>query len=296
MGAFSSFTAKTNLENAQQGEGVVLTLELVGQGNFSMIQHPSLVLPEGLHYYDSNTAVNQLGAGISKKDFEYIIQGNKPGVYTIPAQECTYFDKNKYVYKTLITKPLELKIVGKKLETTAGSSANSHYDEASLQQASIAEIGNIEENSWQDVQSKALSLKLFLYALGCIFLGWIIIFIRFFYSNYREKNAPYRSYKIAFSEARKKVDIYKKEDAYYKLYILWIELFAVRLKLPNNAVTQERIQLALQQKGYDQTMIHEWNTFFMNIMAASYSDKSVLYAEDLYDQTMVWLDRLDGLV
>ena len=66
--------------------------------------------------------------------------------------------------------------------------------------------------------------------------------------------------------------------------------------MPNNAVTQERIQLALQQKGYDQTMIHEWNTFFMNIMAASYSDKSVLYAEDLYDQTMVWLDRLDGLV
>jgi hypothetical protein len=295
LGVFSSFTAKSNLDTAQEGEGVVFTLELVGQGNFSMIQHPALNLPEGLQYYDSNTAINQLGAGICKKDFEYIIQGVKPGTYTIPSQECTYFDKNKGIYKTLTTKATQLVIIAAKNEASIKDNSSIVQDTASNASVSVLnEIGSIEENSWQDSASKSLSFKNFLLLLGIILLAVFGFFIKRLFDAYLESSAPYRFYTMAFSDARKKLTHIEKYNEPQKLYGLWIELFALRLKLPTNVITQDRIQLALKNLHFEQSLLDEWNKFFTAIIAISYSNDAPVLHKDLYQQTAEWLDRLEG--
>ncbi len=295
LGLFTSLTAKTNLETASEGEGVVLTLELVGQGNFSMIQHPPLQLPEGLQYYDSNTSVHPLGAGVSKKDFEYIVQGTKSGNYVIPSQECIYFDKNKHTYKTLITKPIKLSITPSKVAISSASHEPEDEPTISENQAAVlTEIGSIEEGSWQDSVSKAVTLKTFLLAILLFFVMLIVMGIRLLFISFQEKNAPYHAYTVAFAVAKKRITDSKKQGSLQQLYAIWVELFALRLKLPANVITEQRIELALKNLGYSQDLISEWKLFFTQVMAASYSASTISAEVDLYELSCLWMDRLEG--
>ena len=133
-----------------------------------------------------------------------------------------------------------------------------------------------ESNSWQDATSKALSLKNFLQLLAGIF-GLILLFgIKCLYTMYSQKNMPYRSYTEAFANACKNLKLIHKQNNIQKLSLLWIELFALRLKLPMNAVTQERIQIALQNIGFEKNVIDEWNLFFTDVLAASYTKNDPL--------------------
>ncbi len=292
LGSFSTFTAKSNLEKAQVGEGVVLTLELIGQGNFAMIEHPALELPDGLQYYDSNMTVHQLGAGISKKDFEYIVQAVSPGTYVIPSQECVYFDKNKHMYKSLFTKPISLIITPSNAISKNDTYQNNNNNDSKI--SFLSEVGDVETNIWKDNLYRGLSLKHFIFLMLSLLSIVMLIILKCFYFNYIQKNAPYRSYTNAFSNALKKLKVIQNKNEYQKLRELWIELFAARLKLPVNAITQDRIERALLQIQIDHEFIKEWKDFFTIIMAMSYSKEEIINPEDLYNQTRKWLQRLDG--
>ncbi len=293
LGSFSSFTSKSNLEKSKVGEGVVFTLELVGQGNFTMIEHPSLQLPDGLQYYDSNANIHPLGAGILKKDFEYIVQGVNPGTYVIPSQEFIYFDKNKGVYKSLFSKPIELIITPSDITPQSSTDLNNH-DGDIKNDSFFSEIGDLEINAWRDDSFRGLSLRNFLFLLLSLLLIMVLMVVKFFYSFYSQKNAPYKSYTNAFLNAQKKLKIIESKNDYQKLRELWLELFAARFKLPVNAITQDRIERGLLQIDADCELIKEWKSFFTIIMAMSYSKEEVINSQKLYEQTRDWLKRLDG--
>lgn len=57
VGVFERFTAEIKPGMAKEGEGMVLTLEIEGDGNLQALSTPQLNLPNSLKYYDSNNSI-----------------------------------------------------------------------------------------------------------------------------------------------------------------------------------------------------------------------------------------------
>ena len=293
LGVFSSLTSKNNIDSALQGEGIVFTLELVGKGNFAMIQHPVLTLPDGLQYYDSNTNVHALGAGISKKDFEYIIQGTKPGNYTIPAQELVYFDKEKHTYKKLISKPIKIIILpSEKIDSLLEKEQEYSMEQ---QHTAVAELDVLEEDYWNDSARNGISFYLFLSLIATFFAFLLSIFFYIWFLGYRAAHAPYVSYKKAFVEAYKQLEKLKKQKNTQGIKDLFITLFAIRLSLPKNVITQERIEQVLVKGGYDESAIQSWKEFFISLMATEYGQSNTAASDqNIFKNAFEWLQKLEG--
>ena len=121
IGSFKSIHAKAQPATARQGEGIILTLEFEGDGNFERLETFALEgMPDALKWYDSKSYSEPIQKG-HKKSFEYIIQGLQPGEWEIPSQKFTYFDVKNRTYKTLKSSPLLLTIVSLPTQAAANS-------------------------------------------------------------------------------------------------------------------------------------------------------------------------------
>jgi hypothetical protein len=105
VGLFKSFKASLNSTAALVGDAVVLTLQLEGDVDLEDISYSNLQLPEALSFYESKSNVVD-----NKKDFEFVVQGQKEGTYKIPSQTFTYFDTNKRRCSVLKSNELVLEI------------------------------------------------------------------------------------------------------------------------------------------------------------------------------------------
>ena len=112
VGSFDSLTIKLKSEQAEVGEGLVLALELVGDGNMGMIEFTDFTLPKEFKWYSANTVVEPLGNGKDRKRFEFIVQGLQPGTYTIPAQKLVYFNPSSADYYELKSNEISCTITG----------------------------------------------------------------------------------------------------------------------------------------------------------------------------------------
>lgn len=112
VGTFENLSMNIAQDHADVGDGVILSLELVGDGNMGMIDIHDLVMPKEFKWYSSHTAIESLGNGKERKRFEFIVQGLQPGSYTIPAQTLVYFDVRTGTYKKLTSNTLVCTVTG----------------------------------------------------------------------------------------------------------------------------------------------------------------------------------------
>lgn len=115
LGNFKYFSAHVNPQHAKVGEGIVLRLDLEGEGECDVDAIPffELVgLSNAVKWYDSSSSLQRSNQkeGFFKKSFEYILQGLKAGEYKIPEQQFTFFDPKIRTYKTLRTEPVLIQI------------------------------------------------------------------------------------------------------------------------------------------------------------------------------------------
>ncbi len=110
LGVFTDFKMHASHQKAKEGEGIILTLTLEGKGNPDQIKNLKLSMPDQLNFYPSKIVLDDNKEGCYKKSFEYVVQGSKPGTWTIPPQEFIFFDTFKKVYSSLVTDPLSIVI------------------------------------------------------------------------------------------------------------------------------------------------------------------------------------------
>ena len=295
VGNFSSLVAKVSSEQAAQGEGVVFTLELIGNGNFSMIGHPPIVLPDGLKYYESNSKVTQLSKHISKKDFEYIVQGLRPGSYTIEPQELPFFDVEKKGYKTLKTKPITLEII-KSVKQPITSDEN---DDTSQNETAISVTGPtfvLEKGLLRVDQHREIPGLLFWFLMALPFIFLCLRWIKKWMVLYGEKRAPYLHYKNAFSRARSRISQSKKKDSPQDLYEIFIELFAVRLRLPKSEISEMRIEQTLLQAGMSVEQVAQWHAFFSVLTSLAFLSSRTADTVNLYENSEQWIALFEDIV
>ncbi len=293
VGKFSSFHAKLSSPEAETGEGVSLTLEVVGEGNFQMIGHPKITLPEGLKYYDSHAKDHVLTDTLSKKDFEYVVQAIKPGVYEIPSQLFEYFDTKSATYKTLQSRPVKLTVTGVVRKSTQ---VDEEKENESSPVTKPDELPSLEKTFKGGglLVTQRLSWTLFLVLMLLFLLPLVWRVGYFLWFSYQLRNASKIGYKRAFGVARSRIKVAQKIKNESEAYHILMDLFATRLHLPRAELSEQDIEAALKKAGLSDEKILEWRRFFSKVMAVTFS---ALPAEgDLYEQMGHWVMILEQLL
>lgn len=105
-----SSLAKNNFTTNESGK---LQIYLSGSGNMPFITAPVIEWPKNIDGFDAKLTdqLNQLDVPVSgRKLFEYPFTVNKPGTYTIPEIEFSYFDPAVAAYKTCKSKPINFTV------------------------------------------------------------------------------------------------------------------------------------------------------------------------------------------
>ena len=114
-GAVGKFTVQSQLENTtvSTGDPVILKVQVKGAGNFTVINAPSISLPDELNAYDpviKETVDKSVYPMSGVKTFTYTFTARKAGKYTIPAVTFSYFDPSKGAYQTARSDSFSLKV------------------------------------------------------------------------------------------------------------------------------------------------------------------------------------------
>ena len=109
---------KTNFSTDDAGK---FQFTITGQGNMDLINAPEISWPEGVEAYEPRVvaSLNKQAVPVSgSKGFEYTFTVKKPGTYTLPAIEYSYFNPALHTYKIITTKPVVITVTpgtGKKI-------------------------------------------------------------------------------------------------------------------------------------------------------------------------------------
>ncbi len=90
-----------------------LTVSISGGGNMEMINAPDIVWPQGIEAFEPKSSESLDKSTVplrGEKKFSYPFTVSKPGKYTIPAINFSYFDVTAQNYKTLATTPLTITV------------------------------------------------------------------------------------------------------------------------------------------------------------------------------------------
>jgi hypothetical protein len=112
VGKFS-VEAKVEKNNFTTDDDGKMAIIVSGEGNLQMINAPEIVWSQGIDGFESK-ATDDLFKGTvpvsGRKIFEFPFTVSKPGTYTLPAVEFSYFDNHDSKYKTTQTKPIEITV------------------------------------------------------------------------------------------------------------------------------------------------------------------------------------------
>jgi len=202
--AVGKFKLSSNISQTQLnvGDSFTYTITISGTGNLKQFDIPKLKEVNNLRFLDPEITTDINKNKISgKKTIKYLIIAQEKGNFTLPAVPFTYFDTSSGSYKTLQTKPYQLKIGEGDLTFVASSAAQS------IVSLEGSDIGFIITDS--ELVSKNIYFDKFFY-----WFIWFIILLfipaSILYSNERTKLQGNIDY-IRQKQANKILKKYMKE-------------------------------------------------------------------------------------
>lgn len=286
IGSFTSFLATTNKVNVDVNEPISLTLTLNGMTNFDLILHPSLTVPPVFKSYESKSTNH-----VDKKTFEFIVQVSKPGSWTIPSQQFTYFDTEQYKYKTIATKPIELRATMPTGDQPQPNIPINRQSETSEQENEplVTDINFIREEE-ASAGTKQTKIPYLLFILLLLALPIII-----FFSHITKACQPvYKRLfgtKDLFTIYNAKLNKIIEANRPEKIYGLFIKLLATSYHVPVSHVRQEWIEEKLKQSGLENEKISAFITFLNECAQYSFASeqKRATNAQNLAQEARSWM-------
>lgn len=125
-GAVGKFTLNSHLDKASvnSNESVNYEVELIGEGNFSSINLPKIVVPDEIEIYPPKTrnAFQTTNTGEKGKIVDnYVLVPQYGGEFNIPPVEFTYFDPENGHYRTIQTDAEPFTVEGDTREEVAAA-------------------------------------------------------------------------------------------------------------------------------------------------------------------------------
>lgn len=289
----SKAAAHASLQPAQAkiGEGILYTITFEGDGDLEPLKAPVLTgMPDALKYYDSKiTPVEANNPDeLSKKQFEYVLQGMKEGSWQIPAQQFEVFDVDQRKYITVSTQPLQLHVVG------GAISAKQHSldsEDALQTKEEVSKIRPIAQHEpWYPAAERAPINWLVFLMLVCAPGAYVgFEYARTYFARFAN---PKRRVQNAYSQARSGIEQISRSKHYDRLYHVFIQLFSELYALESQHVSLEFITQKLRDSGSSEELIAEWEVFFAQLAACAFG-KEVMGKDSKMDvAAMAWLGKI----
>jgi hypothetical protein len=294
VGQFSSFSAHITPAQVKQGDGMVLTLELVGEADFDTITLAPLSVPRACRWYDSQTTLaRETGSGHYKKSWEYIVQGLQPGSYEIPAQNFTYFDTKKRRLITMSTAPLSISIVPAEKATLSNNKNPVSEETPVLQSLDIVDPSGIrpihESGQWYGQQERFLPAWIYILLMA---LPMVFVIGRWIFNTKSDQIQRMARKRWLLKQARLQLAHAERIGNGAAVYPLCIMVARGCLVLPESIVTDLVIERALERARLDSAERQSWQQFFMEAASYAFYATNTHYTQlpDFFKQAERWLD------
>jgi hypothetical protein len=298
IGVFES--AKLTLEPsvAQEGQALVLSLDITGDTEWDAVKSPELSgLPDGLRCYDSKQYMRQdhKATTLQAKRFEYVVQGVQPGKWHIPPQEFTVFDVSQRKYKTLRTEGV-LVTIGKNSTVSAIRNIDKKdavpavvSDKPDLVQDDLLPIN--QQGPWSSIPGHA-PIAMWLFIILAL-LPLVCIAVRRGYERwlvYRvSRIARYRS-RRAFVIARHAIRQAQKSNDVCALYYIFIQLFADYYCVDRGQVSQLFMEHTLTACAVSDHLRAQWQEFFLKLSSYVFGTHNKVTSQHLFTSAGAWVD------
>lgn len=288
IGRFASISAFVDHAQAREGEGIVYSLVIEGEGDLQSIAAPALVMPDGLKFYESKSSIDQAK---NKKTFEYIVQGIKPGRWSIPRQPFTYFDLNTRSIKTIESNALEIEILENGLQEPEKQSQDASKKE---EKNSIPAPPLQQDGPWSVHKERSMPWLLFFMLFSLFSFIPFYRFIHILSARYQAKNRIFALKKNAFKNAKKALSYAHEVNDTQALYGIFMNFFAHRLMVSTEQVTAELIEQYLKQYSNFTEHKAQWQDFFNTISQQRFFERYPMKdQEQLFSQARQWLEILE---
>jgi hypothetical protein len=296
IGRFKQLSMQVKPSEAREGEGIELTIELEGEGNFEMIEEfPLRNIPPALkYYYDAKRYVVKPTDADQRtqKRFGFIMQGLHAGDWEIPAQEFTFYDIDQKKYRTLKTVPQKISISARPTNITHDH-ASSLPSQSTPMVPAITQLPINSDGPWYPVtERQALHWLFFLLLLiiPLVPLGWIVLRkVRHWMDN---RYAVLLRRRYAFKGARKNLNDARRAQNVAAIYPIFVHLIAVRMNSTSQAVTEKYIETLWQERQLSEKMIQEWKTFWITVRSYTYGSRNES-DNRIFNQAEQWIDQLE---
>lgn len=253
----SSQLSKTEIK---AGEPITMRIVIGGTGNLKLVKLPEINLPKNFDKYDPKvTDKTKLTANGVEGNMVYdvLFVPRSQGKYTIPAVEFVYFDVKSNGYKTIRTKPIDIKV-----DKGSGRNSSSNYntprdnDIRNIKLGAVSRYGTNMHFVGSAIYWTALLLPLL------VFVILLIVFrkrakLHADVTNMRRKRAD----KIARKRLRKANQLMQqgKGEAFYDevLHALW-DYVGYKLSMPVEKLSRENIADAFTLYGVNQEVIDKF--------------------------------------
>lgn len=300
VGEFVDFKVTINPAAGSVGQGMVLTVELIGKANMQESGlGPLNTLPEHVKAYESKITIEPSAEfpGFLQRKQEYIIQVLKPGMYEIPSQSYTYFDVHSRSYKTLTSQPLMINVKsGSSVPDMATAIDNSAAESIKKISPPIDDIAPLATqrltagNSYYQIPASLFFLIALVLSCGIFYQ----IFTKTFAAKIFESNRNIKN--NYFSQARRQLTYYQKNNQYKELY----SLFSSLAQQGNSIKPMESFGTSelLKMKGAQDKECHEWQTFLNQCAQGAFTDIPLSddQIQTLFSCAFGWLDKLEKII
>jgi|GEM_PF-2288179 len=301
VGQFKNFTATVNQAVAREGDGIVVSLSIDGDSDIDNLNLELQNLPNVFKSYSSKQHVEKGNKRdqLTRKTFEFIVQGMEAGEWELPEQKFTYYDVYDEQYKTLTTSPLILKILSQPSKKKYVPPSNDFSTKTAIDMD--GDVGSVfalnTYGHWHEIPERKmpgwLFMVLFFAPLGIWFSGAL----RRTIVRYKKWRAPQAQWRSAFKIARKKLKLARKENNFSAIYRLFVELFTLRCSVKDCVISQEMTKKILTDGGLSEEQVCEWEEFFNTISAfVFYNTEGGQGQEGLFDQADKWIKVLEDIL
>ena len=129
-----SITARMDSKEVDTGDAAIYTVTIKGTGNLPVINAPAINWPRDMESYDVNSKENidQTVAPLGgSKTFAYSFVATKPGKYSLPPVQMSYFDPASHSYKNTESGSVQIQVNQVKGTKKTGSRSDSHKNNSS---------------------------------------------------------------------------------------------------------------------------------------------------------------------
>ncbi len=293
------------ISSSEKSIGAISSIPLNSMGTTWRMYPSRVYVPDQLL---GGQSVKQVSPSIVKKSFEYVVQPLASGKHSIPAQSFVYFDTGCQRYKELKVASVSIDVLPAE---DAGSNSTNDQEKVISGRSPVSELmpANNSESTASLAQNKYFCNEdgEWCYKQAVWVLPWLIFFILcafvpaaafawllfcFAYA-YLQASTLSRRYRKAFSIARKRWQAVRAGGDVSHLYMIFVQLFADKYKVPIGTVSQSAIQIWLRNAQIDEEKIAEFDLFMAQLAASVYGGIKQANSTTLFLQAEQWIYYLE---